>query len=135
MNYSFDDIANMLDDIVDSIPDDLLNNLNGIYLVDETRHNPKIPSDNYYIMGDFTHSPYLGHSINIYYGSVVAMHDNLSKDAMNEKLKEIVHHELRHHMETQAGCDDLVRLDELFVKQALKSIQPAACNPCQNTIK
>ena len=115
MNYDFEDIATILDDIVDEMPDELLKDLNGIYLLNETKHNPKIPSEKYYVMGEFCHDYILGHSINLYYGSIMALYKYTPEPILKQKLREILQHELRHHMETLAGCDDLVRLDNIYV--------------------
>lgn len=123
MNYSFDNIANMLDDIVDNMPDAVLDGLHGIYLIDEIKHNPKIPSGKYYVMGEFCHDFVLGHSVNLYYGSIMAIYKTLPEQELKRKLREILQHELRHHMETLAGCDDLVRLDNAYIKNALNSMQ------------
>lgn len=119
--YDFEYIANMLDDIVDNMPDEILKELNGIFLVDQIKHNPKIPSENYYVMGEFCNSN-LGHSIDLYYGSIIRIYGHLPPDELKIRLKEIVKHELRHHLETLAGCDDLVRLDNIYVQNALKKL-------------
>lgn len=121
--YTFEQIAEILDDIVDTIPDVLLEKLNGIYLEPDTKHNDKIPSDSYYVMGTFFNEGYLGHRIEIYYGSIMAMYGSADIETLTTELRHIVSHELRHHVETLAGCDDLVKEDDEFIERALEKLK------------
>lgn len=125
IKYTFDAVASMLDLIVDEIPDQLLQGLDGVFLVDGEKHNEKIPSENYYVMGQFHHGEGTRPVIDLYYGSIIAVHGNLETRDLMTELRKIVRHELRHHMETLAGCDDLVRLDEMYVRDALEKLGPA----------
>lgn len=120
--YSFEQIADILDNIVDSLPQEILTGLSGIYLDHQIKHNDKIPSDNYYVMGEYIVSPPLDPRVELHYGSIVAVHDRLCLSDMQRKLHHIVLHELRHHLETRAGCDDLVKIDNEYVKNALAKI-------------
>lgn len=109
--------------MVDALPTDLIKGLQGIYLTPETKHNEKIPSDNYYVMGCFIKDPYLGHRIELYYGSIMALHANLDMSSLCNELHKILTHELRHHVETKAGCADLVKDDDEYVQNALNNLR------------
>ena len=56
-------------------------------LVPEEKHNPRIPSDNYYVLGEYHRSPVLGRCIYVYYGSFVKLYPHISKERAREVLK------------------------------------------------
>lgn len=119
---SFDEVAELLDDIVDNdFAYVYYRGLNGgIYLVPEEKHNEQIPSNHYYVVGEYQRNPYLGRSIYIYYGSFIKTHPFVSKEKARMLLKEIIAHELQHHLESLAGVRDLEKEDERYVQQALR---------------
>ena len=117
--YTFERIAEILDDMVDALPQDVLKDLSGVYLDHQVKHNEKIPSDSYYVMGEYVVDPYLGKRIELHYGSIEAVHGNLVLTDMQNELHRILMHELRHHLETLAGCDDLMKADDEYVRDAL----------------
>lgn len=121
--YDFEAIATILDDIVDSLPQELLNDLNGIYLEPELKHNDKIPSEQYYVLGTYFQRPYLGSWIELYYGSIVKLYGFADRTTLINELTKVVKHEIRHHIETKAGCDDLIKSDDEFVAQALEKLK------------
>ena len=121
--YTFDQIAEILDDIVDALPEKLLRGLTGIYLNEGTKHNDKIPSNKYYVMGQYIVEPQLGKRIELYYGSIIAVHGGQTLSELCAELHKIVKHELQHHVETLAGCDDLVKQDDEYVRNALETLK------------
>lgn len=122
--YSFEDVGRLLDEIVDALPSDLSKGLNGgIYLCPEAKHNPYIPSDNYWVMGEYVRHPILGKIIYLYYGSFMALYIDAAPDELKRHLKETVLHELRHHIESLAGCRELEREDATFVTLALEHLK------------
>ena len=121
--YTFDQIAEFLDDIVDEIPDVLLNGLQGIFLEPQAELNDKIPSDKYFVMGAFIQVPQVGKRIELYYGSIIALYGLVSEQVMKETLRHVLKHELRHHIETLAGCDDLVQDDDAYIQNALAKLE------------
>ena len=121
--YTFDEVADILDDLVDALPDELLKDLTGIYLEPDVKHNDKIPSDDYYVMGTYHRTPYLGNSISIYYGSIMAMYANVDRLTLTDKLRCVLDHELRHHVEALAGCDDLIVEDNVYVRNAIENLK------------
>ena len=122
---SFETVAELLDDIVDNdFPHQYYAGLNGgIYLVPEEKHNPRIPSDNYYVLGEYCRSPVLGRCIYVYYGSFVKLYPHISTERARKILKETIAHELQHHLEGRAGNRDLEIEDEKYVQRALQGLR------------
>ena len=109
--YTFDEVAKLLDDIIGKIPIEFLESL-----------NKKIPSDNYWVLGEYCYSPVLGSKIYIYYGSFMALYVDTDIKTIREQLRSTVLHELRHHIERLAGYCDLELADEQFVEKALEQL-------------
>ena len=59
-------------------------------------------------MGEYIEDGIMGCSIILYYGSFVHLLEDSSRE-WEEELWDIIVHELRHHLESLAGVDDLVR--------------------------
>lgn len=124
--YSFEQIADYLDDIVDRIPQLYMNRLQGIYLSPDTVHNEKIPSDSYYVAGRYIVDPPLPPRIELYYGSIAALYNYVDEPTIRQELRRIVYHELQHHVETEAGDVTLVLEDQRYVQSALKQLRKNA---------
>ncbi|MBU4533152.1 MAG: metallopeptidase family protein [Firmicutes bacterium] len=71
--------------------------------------------EEFLIMAEYVEEGYLGCFIVFYYGSFAALLGNAEPVVWEEELRETVWHELRHHLESLAGVDDLGReeLEEL----------------------
>lgn len=107
MQLTFDQVAEMLDEIVDSFPPPLFEELNGgVNLLDEARPNEEIPR--LYTLGEYCHN-YLGRYINLFYGSFSAMAEleQWTLEEWREQLRKTFSHELTHHMEGRAGLHAL----------------------------
>lgn len=67
----FDEVAQILDNIVDNdFPEEMYRGLTGgIYLVPEEKHNARIPSNRYYVLGEYRRNRIMGNCIFVYYGS------------------------------------------------------------------
>lgn len=110
----------MLDEIADSIPFELYRELNaGISLVPQQKIHPQALNGELFILGEYIRNS-LGNSIVFYYGSIARVYGHLTKEKLNEKLIKIFHHELRHHNEYLAGCDDLGDYDREQIYNYLK---------------
>ena len=115
---SFEQAKEALDEIAKALPEELFSGLNGgIVLLPEEKQHPE-SSGNLYIMGEYHRDPMgLGRYITIYYGSFVRMYDGFSENSFAKKLRDTLHHELTHHLESLAGdktleLDDDRRMDE-----------------------
>lgn len=103
----FEECAQMLDEIADAMPYELYRELNGgISIVHEAKLHPVSVYNDLYILGEYRRD-LIGNSIVFYYGSIARVFGSLPNDALYQKLEHILHHEVRHHNEYLAGCDDL----------------------------
>lgn len=104
---TFDECGAMLDEIADSMPYELYRDLNGgISLFPQSKVHPKALHNDLFILGEYIRNS-LGNAIVFYYGSINRVYGTLDKEEYRNKLVEILHHEVRHHNEYLAGCDDL----------------------------
>lgn len=119
---TFDETAALLDDIVDALPPELTEGLTGgIYLVPEPKPHPVLPFPKYMVMGEYINQHQLGSHIFVCYGSVIAAHPDADVAEMRNILRDIVQHELRHHVEGKAGSKTLEIEDANFVQAALEA--------------
>ena len=107
---SFDESANFLDEVADSLPEILFRDLNGgVSIVDYPKHK----GNGMMVLGEYTRSREMGRYITIYFGSFRRVFSHLSDEDLKKKLKEVLVHELTHHNEALAGCRDLEIKDAL----------------------
>ena len=120
-SFTFEQCGQMLDKIADSMPTELYRELNaGISLVPQAKIHPAAVNNDLYILGEYVRD-YIGKSIVFYYGSINHIYGSLPHDKIFKELERIFHHELRHHNEFLAGCDDLGDYDREQIEQYLKS--------------
>jgi hypothetical protein len=104
--YSFEEAAEMLEDVAQNLPKEIYAELNGgvNLLPDEKAH----PSGNgMFVLGEYHRDAYLGRFINIYYGSFIRVFAHLPPDQFKERLRSTLAHEFTHHLESMAGERDL----------------------------
>lgn len=108
---SFEEAQDVLDEIAAALPREIFRGLNGGYvLTDETIFD----GDGLVIMGMYHHEPLgLGRYITVHYGSLLAVYGFMPPQIFREKLKEVLHHELTHHLESLAGDRSLEIQDEI----------------------
>lgn len=107
----YDEMAEILEELVAELPEEIFRGLNGgILFSEEIKIHPEARNNDLYIMGHYEQSP-IGKTIVLYYGSIYRVHQFLSHEEMREALKEVLYHELTHHLETMAGEKDLVLED------------------------
>ncbi len=87
-----------------SLPDELFEKLNGGIIVSpETKlHKKSVPENPLYIAGEYTRSPSM-RLITVYYGSFMRLYGHLDNAAIEERIDEVLRHELRHHWESLSG--------------------------------
>lgn len=120
-SFTFEQCGQMLDQIADSMPTELYRELNaGISLVPQAKIHPAAVNNDLYILGEYVRD-YIGKSIVFYYGSINRIYGSQPHDKIFRELEKIFHHELRHHNEFLAGCDDLGDYDYEQIVQYLKS--------------
>ncbi|MDY4429749.1 MAG: hypothetical protein SPE50_02275, partial [Evtepia sp.] len=70
MELTFDQVADMLDEMAESFPPVFFEGLNGgILLQEEEKQDPLFPEGEMFFMGEYVQDEYLGRFINLYYGS------------------------------------------------------------------
>ena len=117
----FEETDQILDEIAESIPETLLEGLNGgIVLMPDTRRSTNIPrpalhsEDIPYTQGD-------GQADRAVLWLVCHALSPFSPEQLISELECVVRHELRHHIETRTGCDDLARVDAEVLKENWRS--------------
>ncbi len=120
---TFEECAEMLDEIADSMPYELYRDLNGgISILPQSKLHPVALHNDLYILGEYIRNS-LGNAIVFYYGSIARVYGKLPKEELYNNLVHILHHEVRHHNEYLAGCDDLGLYDDDKIVEYLKRNQ------------
>ncbi len=117
---TFEECGYMLDEIADSMPYELYRDLNGgISLLPQAKIHPKAVNNDLFILGEYIRNS-LGNAIVLYYGSIDRVYGKLTREEYYNKLIGILHHEVRHHNEYLAGCDDLGIYDKEQIDKYLR---------------
>lgn len=109
---SFDEVGEMLDELITEFPQELFAELNGgVNLLPSLKMNENAGVDGLYVMGEYCHDA-MGRYINLYYGSIDAICGSYSAPHLRERLRKLISHELTHHIESLAGERTLEVRDE-----------------------
>ena len=102
---TFDEAAEMLDEIAEEMPKAFYEDLNGgVYLLPEAKLSSHSRSDApLYILGEYVSRRDLGKFINIYYGSFAKVYSHMPPNALKRELRRVLVHEFTHHVEFLAG--------------------------------
>ena len=93
----------LLNEVCEELPDDFFRELHyGVQLSEEYKPSPYAENGDLVIMGEYTRSG-RGNKITIYYGSFARTCGWMSEDQLKDRLRGVVRHEFRHHMENLAG--------------------------------
>ena len=121
---NIDEFFELLTEVCDELPDDFFRQLHqGVVLSENTKISPYAKSGDLYIMGEYRASRY-GNQITIYYGSFVRTCPSDDREFMRKKIREVVRHEFRHHMENLGGmhgADSLEHEDKVNLRKYLRS--------------
>lgn len=112
--FTIDDAQEILDDIANNLPKDFYKELNGgILLLPEAKESPYSQANDLWIMGEYCVNSSMGRMIKIYYGSFERnLPQDISREVLRDKLKEVLVHEFTHHLESLAGERGLEIWDE-----------------------
>ena len=113
---TFETAQEALSEFADALPEKIFEGLNGgiVLLPDVKMHPESINTDELYILGQYRYEPYgLGRYITIYYGSLLHVWEGCTENEKLERLKEVLYHELTHHLENMAGDKSLEIQDEI----------------------
>ncbi len=105
MKLSLEKFTQLADQLVDEIPPRLCRNLNGGFSVSPQ----KVQDGEFYTMGEYIEGGFMGCLVVIYYGSFAALLADEPYEVWEAELRDTIWHELRHHLESAAGIDDLTR--------------------------
>lgn len=111
---TFEQARDILSDLADSIPEVICRELNGgIILQPDEKISSHSLGDDLYTMGEYNYDPRgLGRYITIYYGSLIRVYGTATEKKQAEVLRQVLHHELIHHIESLAGDRTLERQDD-----------------------
>ena len=119
-----DEFFEILTEVCDELPEEFFVDLHhGVMLTEEVKISPHARNDDLVIMGEYSRTCY-GNEIRIYYGSFARTYPNASREFIKDRLREVVRHEFRHHMENRGGMhgvDSLEHEDKVSLRQYLKS--------------
>lgn len=106
---TFEEAQSALTEFADHLPEPIYRELNGgILLLPEAVPHPKSVNGDLWIMGQYHYEPRgFGRYITIYYGSLQRTCGHLSKERQIQRLREVLYHELTHHLEHLAGDKSL----------------------------
>jgi len=110
MIFGFDEVGEWLDEMAEEFPPVFFTDLNGgILLQEEEKPDPLFPPGEMYIMGEYLQDPYMGNSIQLYYGSFVAFaeKEDWDRKLWEDELYTTLAHELTHHVEGLANAHGL----------------------------
>ena len=114
----------LLKEVCDELPDDFFRELHqGVMLSEETKISPHARNNDLVIMGEYTRSRY-GNKITGYYGSFARTYGGASEEFLKDRLRDVVRHEFRHHMENLGGMhgrDSLEYEDKVNLRKYLRS--------------
>ncbi len=118
MILSIDEAGEILERLVEELPEGILEGLNGgICLIEEEKRPAGKDGDTMLLLGEYIASSAMGCFIHIYYGSFLSTFAHRPREEWERQLKETLHHELTHHLERRAGCRDLEIEDEIQKQQ------------------
>ena len=106
----------MLDQAVDRIPPRFCRGLTGGFNVQQGKKR----DGEYYILGEYVEGGHLGCFIVFYYGSFVGLMKGEPWEAWEAEIIDTVLHEMQHHLEAQAGREDLARQEIAELAKALR---------------
>jgi len=109
-------------DMMDELPDIFYKELNnGVIVQEYAKPHPQRLADDLYILGEYKRSSSFGKGITLYYGSFIRMMPYADREEMTRKIREVLRHEFRHHLEGMSGIRELEVEDDVFLRNYLNS--------------
>ena len=112
----------MAERAAEELPQDFFLGLNGGIVISERAklHKKSLPQRPLYVMGEYHYGGSEGRYITLYYGSFRAICRHESPEQTEERVKKVLLHEFRHHLETRAGEHDLEYEDDADIASYLE---------------
>lgn len=115
---SLEEFETIVQEIIDILPEDFFRELNGGVIVrQEEKLHPASVGNDLFIIGEYQIRRYLGRFVVLYYGSFVRCCSGWPQDILREKIRKVILHEFRHHLESLAGERDLEIEDAAEIAQ------------------
>ena len=119
--FSIEETEKILDSLAGELPEEFYGKLNGgIILLPQAKRHERDVSGALYVLGEYHYDHMLGRYICIYYGSFIRVYGDLPPDKYKKRLREVLRHEFRHHLESLAGERDLEKEDEEYISEYLR---------------
>lgn len=104
----FEEFETVALDIADTFPEDFFRELNGGVVIRRgTRIHPKAVAGDLFVLGEYRRDRHLGRFVVLYYGSFEQCFGYYRDEDLKEKIRKVLLHEFRHHLESLAGERDL----------------------------
>lgn len=116
---TFEEARQALTEMADELPAAIYRELNGgIILLPDTRLHPQNVRGDLYMLGQYHYDPRgFGRYITLYYGSLQKLYGRAPREAQIRRMREVLHHELTHHLEHLAGDRSLEVQDEVDMQR------------------
>lgn len=112
-----DRFSALADALAERLPEPLLAGLTGGIVIEERpRRHPGDP-EGVYVLGEYIRDAWLGPRIVLYYGSFQRLFGAEPESVWEQQLWDTIRHELRHHVEDQAGLKDLDVEDQIELER------------------
>lgn len=122
---SMEKFREMMDQIIEEIPQELFHELNGgVLLKEEEKLHPQHINGDLFIMGEYARQGVMGRYIFLYYGSFMRMYSRLPEEILYGRIRKTLLHELRHHLESLAGEKGLEVEDEVRLREYHSTRRP-----------
>ena len=105
-------------EIAETFPEDLFRELNGGIMVRRHRRlHPAAQDHDLFVLGEYHMDRFLGRFIVLYYGSFELCFGYSREEELRERIRKVLLHEFRHHLESLAGEYDLEIEDAVEISQ------------------
>ncbi len=112
-----DEFQSIVEKIYDEIDERFLEHLNGgVVIEEEVYYHPESKNEDLLVLGAYKRD-LIGRSIILYYGSFMDMYGYLTKEELEEKIRETFEHELTHHLEFLARENNLEIEDLKYIQK------------------
>ncbi len=115
---SFEEFEAAAYEIAETFPEDFFRELNGGVMVrEDCREHPAAVDHDLFVMGEYHRDRYLGRFVVLYYGSFLRCFGHCTDEYLRERIRKVLLHEFRHHLESLAGERDLEIEDAVTLSQ------------------
>ena len=114
---TFDEAQEALTAFIEELPPGIFDGLNcGVALLPDALYD----ENGILILGQYHVEPRgLGRYVTIQYGSLCVAYGYTSPEFFRQKIRDVLHHELTHHLESLAGDKSLERQDAIDMRKIL----------------